>query len=308
MRNSLPLLVLLLATASCGAPSSNQPRERSGSAQDSASQIAPAPAPGGNARASADSGPNVGPTAAPGVAFNYRYAFRLAAPRIAQVQEEHAQMCERLTVARCRITGMLYRVVNERDIEAMLSFKLDPAVARHFGRAGVEAVTRAEGMLAESEISGTDVGTDIQRAGRSLDEMNAELRRIEQRIADRNVAENEKSTLEYEAQRLREAIRNTRDVREAQQDTLATTPMTFNYGSGDLVPGFDSRPSLRVTLQRALDNFIDGVTILFIILVTLLPWLLAGLLLWWAFRLGRRRWQARKSAAPETEARPTPAA
>ena len=47
------------------------------------------------------------PTAAPGVAFNYRYAFRLAAPRIAEVQEQHAQMCERLTVARCRITGML---------------------------------------------------------------------------------------------------------------------------------------------------------------------------------------------------------
>ena len=81
--------------------------------------------------ASRAGGPNVGPTAAPGVAFNYRYAFRLAAPRIAAVQEQHAQLCERLTVARCRITGMRYRVVNERDIEAMLAFKLDPAVARH---------------------------------------------------------------------------------------------------------------------------------------------------------------------------------
>ena len=58
---------------------------------------------------------------------------------------------------------MRYRVVNDRDIEAMLAFKLDPAVARHFGRAGVEAVTRAEGMLTESEISGTDAGTDIRR-------------------------------------------------------------------------------------------------------------------------------------------------
>ena len=42
-----------------------------------------------------------------------------------------------LGVARCRITGMRYRVVNENDIEAMLAFKLDPAIARRFGQQGV---------------------------------------------------------------------------------------------------------------------------------------------------------------------------
>lgn len=51
-------------------------------------------------------GPNVSVTAAPGVAFNYRYAYRLANARIQAAQEAHAQMCEKLTVARCRITGM----------------------------------------------------------------------------------------------------------------------------------------------------------------------------------------------------------
>ena len=70
------------------------------------------------------------PTAAPGVAFNYRYAFRLAAQRVAEVQEQHAQMCERLAVARCRITGMLYRVVNDATSRPGSRFKLDPAIAR----------------------------------------------------------------------------------------------------------------------------------------------------------------------------------
>ena len=89
-------------------------------------------------------------------------------------------------VARCRITGMYYRVVNDRDIEAMLAFKLDPALARLFGRQGVEAVVRAEGMLTESEISGTDVGTAIRAAGRSLAELQADLARIEARLARRD--------------------------------------------------------------------------------------------------------------------------
>jgi hypothetical protein len=70
-----------------------------------------------NAEMSADgAGPNVAVTAAPGVAFNYRYAYRLANARIQAAQEAHAQMCEKLTVARCRITGMRYSLVNERDI------------------------------------------------------------------------------------------------------------------------------------------------------------------------------------------------
>ena len=88
------------------------------------------------AREGRGAGPDISPTAAPGVAFNYRYAFRLPSERIEEVQERHAAGCEALGPNRCRITGMLYRVVGDGDIEATLSFQLDPAIARRFGRAG----------------------------------------------------------------------------------------------------------------------------------------------------------------------------
>src|SRR4051812_40828858 len=67
--------------------------------------IAPASPPPASVRVA---GSSVDPTAAPGVAFNYRYAFHVPAVRLAEVQERHAQMCERLTIAHCRITGLLY--------------------------------------------------------------------------------------------------------------------------------------------------------------------------------------------------------
>jgi hypothetical protein len=233
-------------------------------------------------------GPEIAPTAAPGVAFNYRYAFRLPAQRIAAVQERHAQMCERLTVARCRITGMLYRVVDDRTIEAMLALKLDPAIARLFGRQGVEAVVRAEGMLTESEISGSDAAGAIRAAGRSLAELEAELARNQARLGQRLSAE-ERAGLENEAQMLRGQIRALRESREAQQESLATTPMTFRYGSGDLVPGFAERPTLGQALARSGDNFLAGATMLLIVLVTLLPWLIALALGGWVFRAVWRR-------------------
>jgi hypothetical protein len=233
-------------------------------------------------------GPSVAPTAAPGVAFNYRYAFRLPAQRIAAVQEQHAQLCERLTVARCRITGMLYRVAGEHDIEAMLALKLDPAIARHFGRQGVDAVVRAEGMLTESEISGTDAGESIRAAGRSLAELERELARLDVRLA-RNLPAEERTRLDYDAQQLRAQIRALRDSREAQQESLATTPMLFRYGSGELVPGFAERPTLGQTVRRAGDTFVAAATMLLIVLITLLPWLVALALIWLLCRAVWRR-------------------
>lgn len=240
--------------------------------------------------ASADpSAPNIGPSAAPGVAFNYRYAFRLPGERVAAVQEQHAQACERLGLARCRITGMRYRLLNDQDIEGMLAFKLDPAIARQFGKAGVEAVSRAEGMLVDSEISGVDAGSAIQAANRTDAQLSDDLRRIEAQLARAGLQSEERARLQSEAQQLRIMIRSNRASREDQQESLATTPMVFQYGSGDLVPGFDTRSPIQNAVRHAGDRFLDSLAALFLIVLTLLPWALLALLVFWIFRKLRRR-------------------
>jgi hypothetical protein len=240
--------------------------------------------------------PDVSPTAAPGVAFNYRYAFRLPAMGIAQVQEQHARACEQLGTSRCRIIGMRFRVVNDRDVEAMLAFKLEPSIARRFGRAGSDLVSRSEGMLIDSEISGTDVGTAIRASGRTIAELTEELERIDARLGQRGLSSAERTRLDYEAQELRRAIRGQQASREEQQESLATTPMAFTYASGSLVPNLDSRPTFGRSAARAWDNFVEGIGILFIIFVTLLPWALLALLGWGIFRLAWRRSLVRRDA------------
>jgi hypothetical protein len=243
--------------------------------------------------------PDVSPTAAPGVAFNYRYAFRLPGQRVSEVQERHARACEQLGVSRCRITGMRYRVVNDRDVEAMLAFKVDPRLARRFGQVGTELVTRSEGMLFDSEISGTDVGTSIRAAGRSIAEMSEDLERLEARLRQRGLSAGERMELDDEAQQLRRSIRAARADRADQQESLATTPVVFQYASGDLVPSFDTRPSVRRSAERAWDNLLEGLGIIVIILVTLVPWAVLGLILWWLSRPLRRRLRLAESWRPE---------
>lgn len=293
MRNSLPFLVLLLAATACSKSSPDRSSLQDGApaSHDAAGNAAESAAPAG--QASRDGGPNIGVTAAPGVAFNYRYEFRLPPTRIAEVQEQHAQMCEHLTVARCRITGMYYRVNNEHDVEAMLAFKLDPAVARQFGREGVESVVRAEGMLRESEISGTDVGTEIHAANRSIAELQADLQRIEARLQTPRLDLDEKARLEDQAQQLREQIRAGSAQRDEAQASLATTPMVFRYASGE--------PTLGQSLQDTGDSFLTSLYVLLRVVIALLPWAFAAGLIA-AIVIFVRRKLAKKRAAAESEA------
>jgi hypothetical protein len=279
-----------LGLAACGqAPQrSESPRPAPRAQMESGEGVAPAQ--------TRDAGPNVSPTAAPGVAFNYRYSFRLPSERIAEVQERHAATCEQLGVRRCRITGMLYRVVGENDVEAMLSFSLDPAIARHFGRAGVQAVTQAEGMLTESMITGEDVGSGIRQAGRDIAQLREELRRVEAQLGRGDLPPNDRPRLEAQARELRQAIQAAQAETQDSEEMLATTPMTFNYGSGEFAPG-EHRPSLRVALDRAIDGFLGGGTLLLVILITLLPWAVAGLLVWALGAFVRRRWFRKPVAA-----------
>jgi hypothetical protein len=96
---------------------------------------------------------------------------------------------------------------------------------------------------------------------------------------------------------MREAMRSQQNVREAHEESLATTPMTFEYGSGDLVPGFDTRSPVRDALEQAGNNLIGGFALLIVLLVTLLPWAALALFGWWLFRRFRAR-----SAPKATEA------
>ena len=292
MRVCLPVLIVLLTTVTACGDREQAPPEPGTTAETIANEAdlaatPPAEVAAPRGPASRGTGPDIRPGSAPGVAFNYRYSFRLAAERVAEAQQEHQRLCERYGVNRCRITGMTYRAANEDDVEAMLALRLDPAIAGQFGREGVQAVLNADGTLTDSEISGTDVGSEIDSAGRSLAELTARLEQLEARIRAARPAD--KGQLEYEAEALRQQIRELRGRREGQQRALATTPMLLRYGSGNLAPGPAPAPSLREALSDTGDDFLYSATVLLVVLVRLLPWGIAGLLVWGLVRYLRRR-------------------
>jgi hypothetical protein len=219
--------------------------------------------------------PNISPTAAPGVAFNYRYAFELADKKIASVQEEHAAACETLGLSKCRITGMQYTLVNKDHIEASLAFKLDPLIARKFGKDAIASVTKAQGILTDSQITGEDVGTGISASQRRSSDLNAEISSIEKRLAAGGLGDRERSELQSQLAGLKEQSSSERSTQKESAAMLASTPMTFSYSSGGGIFG-SGGVTISQAGETAMTSFSTMISFILLALGVLLPWLLLG--------------------------------
>jgi hypothetical protein len=286
MRGSAWLVSALLLTG-CGQQTERKESSRDlttfdvteESAVDSAMNAPPPPPPPVSSRA-----PGISVTAAPGVAFNYAYAFRLPSPRISPMQEAHAQMCEKLGLARCRITGMRYRLANERDISAVLALKLDPAIAREFGKQATALVTRSEGMLVDQEISGIDAGSSIANANRGEAQIRDDIAKLDAELRRPGLSNVVRDRLLAEAAELRAQLRQLDTGREADRESLARTPMVFNYGSGSLIPGFDTSSPLRDAWEEAAAMFVGALGLIIRLLAALIPFMLLAALAWAVYR------------------------
>ena len=252
----------------------------------------------------AEAGPNISVSAAPGVAFNYRYAYRLPNARISPAQEAHAAMCEKLGITRCRITGMRYSLVNERDVSASLELKLDPAIARAFGKDATKVVTDAEGMLVDPQISGVDAGASIERANRGRAELQDELDRVTRELARPGLSNVVRDRLLSEAQSLRSQIAALGEQKKADEESLATTPMAFYYGSGDAIPGFDEATPIGDAFQRAGYILLSTLGFLIVAVAALLPWMLLAGLAYWLYRRNRHRLPVFDTGYRETTGEP----
>lgn len=228
--------------------------------------------------------PGVSVTSAPGVAFDYRYAFRVADQQVSAVQEAHAAACERLGIGRCRITGMHYTIGDSGQISGDLSFKLDPTIARGFGKDAIAIVEKSDGTLVEAGITGTDAAAAIATADGDATKARADIAAAEARIKTMP-AGSERDELQAKVEAGRAQLADSTNVRADAQASLATTPMTFTYRSGRLVGGLD----LRDAFATASSSFNAMLWFIIVAIGALLPWAALAAVGFYGFRFLRDR-------------------
>ncbi|SEH18558.1 protein of unknown function [Sphingopyxis sp. YR583] len=299
MRNKLLASAMALALIGCSEKS----------AEDSATTDAPATetiAEEGPADAAA--APRIGIEAAPGVAFDYAYTFRLADDRISKVQEEHAAACETLGIQRCRIVDVRYQLTDEKLVEAQTQFKLDPSIARKFGASAIASVEKAEGVLADASVAGEDVGTEILASQQRSAGSEAEIARLEERLKSGGLDKRERAEILAQISQVRGEITGERQARRNGEARIAWTSVAFNYASDGGLPGIGHEnpfASAGETLMRS-----GGTALGFVLTLSaaLLPWaLLLGLVVaFWRSRfiLAVRQQMRAKPGADDPAAPP----
>jgi hypothetical protein len=190
-----------------------------------------------DAAAGSKAGPAISAAVAPGVAFAYNYAFILPGKAISKVQQQHAAACQTLGPSRCRITGMSYEQPKEGDVSARLDFLLAPDVAASFGNDAVAAVEKAEGKLDNASVHGENAGDAIKLSQSDSAAIEAELSRLEARLAAKGLTAAERAELQQQAGSLREQLRGKASERATAEASIATTPVSFAYSSESVLAG-----------------------------------------------------------------------
>jgi len=246
------------------------------------------------AEESEPSSPDISPSAAPGVAFAYGYNFKLADERISSLQETHAAECEKLGLSRCRITGLRYTVGENEQVSAMLQVKLDPAIARQFGKNAVASTERAGGRLVNAEFSGEDEGSSIQTATTRKTELETRIAEIERRLSTLGSGDRERTALQQQLDQLRQELAESKRQISVSEEKLATAPMTFNYYGKGGVTGFGGENPIADAWRLMIASTVTMISLLLKFVGAVLPWAALILLLVLAVRsrLGRavRRW------------------
>ncbi len=218
--------------------------------------------------------PGIVPTAAPGVAFNYRYGFRLPDANISAAQEAHAAACEKLGLSRCRITGMTYQLDDRDRVDATLALSIDPLLARAFGRDAIAVVEKQEGRLRYAEITGEDQNPTLDDAARRQGSASGTIAQLEADLAKAK-GENERVQLREQIRQMRAEIQAAQSATVESEAKIQRTPMAFNYaGGGAAGRGFDGENPAREAWYLFVDSLATMVGLALKGLALALPWLL----------------------------------
>lgn len=278
MKNMLLAGAMALALVGCGEKPAEESASTSSPTADAASEAAGSAAPA--ARSTDDDTPGVSISSAPGVAFDYSYAFRLDDGIISKVQQEHAEACEMLGTARCRIVDVRYQLNDEKRVEAQTQFKLDPGIARRFGADAIASVEKAEGVLADASVAGEDVGSQIDASQQRSVGATSEIARLEARLKAGGLDKNERAEILGQISTLKGQLGDERATRKNGEARIATTTVVFNYvGTGGL-PGIGHKNPFADAGETLM---VSGGTALSFVLTfgaAVLPWaLVLGLLI-----------------------------
>jgi hypothetical protein len=271
MKYILLALPLVFALAACSKIDDGSQRGEAASGQATETRGEPAP--------------DINTSVAPGVAFDFNYGFTLPERQIASVQESHARLCGKMGVTYCRVTAVHFDKRRGKPVTADMTFLLNSGSALGFARDATALVEKADGTLATSRVAGDDVGKSIIADAKSADGLRSELAKIDAELLIPGLSKEARGQLVAQSGELRAQLRTLGQERDTKVESLATTPVRFDYAAAPVGVG----EAWQQGLGSGAISATATASLLAYLFAAFAPWAILGAGVWWGIHQLRRR-------------------
>jgi hypothetical protein len=229
--------------------------------------------------------------AAPQIAYEYSYSFRLPADALAKVQAKHEALCDSLGPTRCRVIDMK-RSAGEGDYASgSLELAVASNIARAFGARLSEAADADGATLADSAITAEDLSKQIVDTEARLRQRTLLATRLTELLATRKGTVAELVEAERGVAQVQEEIDQARSWLVQMRGRVAMSKLSVSYSSASPAGGGFAEP-IRTSIGQAGAILGYSFATLITAVVALGPWLALIWLGWWLWRRRRRRIEA----------------
>jgi hypothetical protein len=295
------VLMLAAAAAVTGCSAQNGP---SGSQTTAESAMAPATADAA-ARSKGGDGPAPVEVALPQLAYSYKLGFLLDGGKIAEAQEAHRALCERLGPARCQLLALSRGQAEDAEGSALLKLRVASAEARSFSDALGKAVSQAGGRTIGTQVSAEDVSKNIVDAEARIRQRELLVTRLTEILHTRTGKVAELVEAERSVAQAQEELDQAKGWLAELRGRVAMSDFEINYSAvaPSASPG-STGSQLADAIVGSGASFLIGIRGLLTLFIYLLPWLLILVPAVLLVRAGRRRWRRRPVEAVAAQAPP----
>lgn len=229
----------------------------------------------------------------PKLAYRYALAFLLPDARLAEAQNAHKALCDRLGPARCQLLALTRGDDAGHASDALLHLRVATADAAAFTDAAARQVAGAGGRTLSTNVTGEDVSKDMTDTAARIRQREILVTRLTEMLRTRNGTVGELVEAERSVAAAQEELDKARAWLTELRGRVAMAEVEIRYQPlAAAASGGALAAALGEAMQGSASLFVSGAELLLSLAIYLLPWaavLGGGIALVLAVR---RRWPA----------------
>ncbi len=209
----------------------------------------------------------------PQLTYRYSLSFLLPDARLAEIQDGHRALCDRLGPSRCQLVSLTRDDAEGRAGTATLKLRVAAADASYFTAEAARTVTTAGGRALATNVAGDDVSKDLTDTTARIRQRELLVARLTEMLRARKGSVGELVEAERNVTAAQEELDKARAWQRELQGRIAMADVEIRYQPlAAPASGASVGAALGDAVQGSASIFVWGMQLLLSLAIYLLPW------------------------------------